>query len=278
MSERPSRICRVCLTLVEECMEINMVEEMTGYMPYRDKLAMVVPEMMLDMIQDPAICFECSDKLQQAYAFKKICMETEEKIRRLVQSYGGVIYSLDLSNIADRSKLKKKEPVAIAAPPPPPLLPRATKFPPAVILKIAQQKPPQKIEPKQDVEIVALTKNDGAIVAQQKTEDGAMILPSVSGGAAVGGEIEFHAVNELEEEEEVKTELDGEGPLLLPKHEEAIDVDEQRDPLFDVSPMVVHQNSLDRVIYLKYGNYSICILFKIISKISKLTRFFNNSK
>lgn len=267
MSEQPNRICRVCLALVEDCMEINMVEEMTGYMPYRDKLAMVVPEMMLDMIQDPAICVECSDKLQQAYAFKKICMETEEKIRRLVQSYGGVIYSLDLSNIADRSKLKKKETVAAAAattttttaPPLVPLLPRATKFPPAVILKIAQQKPPQKIEPKQDVEIVAITKNDGAIVAQQKTEDEAMILPSVSGGgAAVGSEIEFHAVNELDE---VKPVLDDEGPLLLPEHEEPIDVDEQSDPLFDVTATVVHQNSLDRVrLIIKYTLLFICFV------------------
>lgn len=241
--EPSSRICRVCLSLVEECMEINTVEHLTGFMPYRDKLALVVPEMMLDMIQDPAICMECSDELQQAYKFKKKCMDTEEKIRRLVQSYGGVIYSLDLSNIADKSKLKRKEAQSVTSIstttttlPPPPLLPKPTKFPPAVILKITQQKPKttiiKKVEPKQEqttavdkqtVEIVAITKSDGAIVAKETEET---ILPSVSGG----GEIEFHAVNELAE----KNVMEVDGPLLLPKREEPIEVE---DPFCDINTL-----------------------------------------
>lgn len=228
---KPSRICRVCLSLVDECMEINTVEHSTGFMPYRDKLALVVPEMMLDMIQDPAICIDCSNELQEAYKFKQKCMQTEEKIRRLVQSYGGVIYSLDLSNIADRSKLKQKPQ------PPPPLLPKP-KFPPAVILKVVQPKsktgnnriiagrnPERK---QQKVEIVAITKKEAGIVTKVKTNEECTILPSVSCEKQTD-EIEFHAVNELSE----RNALEVDGPLLLPKSEEI--VDEQGDPFCDIT-------------------------------------------
>lgn len=115
-----SNICRICLVLVQDennSFSINTVEESTGFMPLRDKLALCVPEMVLDMIQDPAICTACSVELQAAYEFKTKCLQTEEKIRRLIQSVGGTVYSMDLSKIATKDSgataavpAKEKEP------------------------------------------------------------------------------------------------------------------------------------------------------------------------
>lgn len=117
-----SNICRICLVLVQDennSFSINTVEETTGFMPLRDKLALCVPEMVLDMIQDPVICTSCSVELQSAYEFKTKCLQTEEKIRRLIQSVGGTVYSMDLSKIATKdgalsvaSPAKAKEPEA----------------------------------------------------------------------------------------------------------------------------------------------------------------------
>lgn len=233
---KPSRICRVCLSIVEESKEINTVEHSTGFMPYRDKLALVVPEMMLDMIQDPAICIECSDELQQAYKFKQKCMQTEEKIRRLVQSYGGVIYSLDLSNIADRSKLKQKnsETLLVAQPPPSSASSKALKFPPAVLLKVTQQQP-QVIKKKEDKveEKVVVKKNvikTEVALPVETIVDETVAKPSVSGSQKVidvEDEIEFHAVDVMETKNPV------EESLLIPQTEET--VEEQSDPLGGVN-------------------------------------------
>lgn len=200
---QPSKICRVCLSLVDECLEINTVEQSTGFMPYRDKLALVVPEMMLDMIQDPVICIPCSNGLKQAYEFKQKCMQTEGKIRRLVQNCGGVIYSLDLTNIADRSKIKIKQP-----PPLTPLIKRQSMtFPPAIILKVDKQKQKQQIKKQVKIQIPEV------VTVEDSGEE---------------AEIEFHAVNELAEKNALELE---EEPLLLPKTEEPIEI--QDDPLFD---------------------------------------------
>lgn len=103
-----SKICRVCLVLVENAansLRINTVEASTGFMPLRDKLALCVPEMVLDMIQDPVICTRCSLELQAAYEFKNKCLQTEEKIRRLIRSVGGVV---DLTQIANSKESGRK--------------------------------------------------------------------------------------------------------------------------------------------------------------------------
>lgn len=134
-----SKICRICLVLVENeanSISINTVEESTGFMPLRDKLALCVPEMVLDMIQDPVICTTCSRDLQAAYEFKNKCLQTEEKIRRLIQCVGGVVYSLDLSKIANANtridtRTDTRTPKQSSG---------VQQYPPAVITKVKTEK------------------------------------------------------------------------------------------------------------------------------------------
>lgn len=192
---QPNKICRVCLGLVEECIDINTVEETTGFMPYRDKLALVVPEMMLDMIQSPVICVSCCEQLNLAYEFKQKCMQTEEKIRRLVQSYGGVLYSLDLTNIANKPKV-----IIPQAPKPV----RIIKFPPAVVVKVDGTKSAKEIEFETAEEIAEKMKQ----VVKKDTV-------TVTTKEEVKDEMEEEAVEEEEEEEEVEEEA--EDPLLVPQ-------------------------------------------------------------
>lgn len=175
-----SKICRICLVLVENeanSISINTVEESTGFMPFRDKLALCVPEMVLDMIQDPVICTACSHELQAAYEFKNKCLQTEEKIRRLIQCVGGVVYSLDLSKIANN---------AHATPPKQPQT--VSQYPPAVITKV--EKPVQK-----PVEI------EKVIVKKEVDTDVC--------------EIEFQDVTKLtrEKPEEINVQADADMPL-----------------------------------------------------------------
>lgn len=240
-----NKICRVCLSLVEDSVEINTVEQSTGFMPFRDKLALVVPEMMLDMIQDPVICIPCSEELKQAYEFKNKCMQTEEKIRRLVQNCGGVIYSLDLSNIANRSKVKIKQL--------PPLTPLADKpvtssFPPAVILKVEKQTAKKTMASDGQ-------SNEVIVVADETSENEA--------------EIEFHAVNECAERNASEVE---EQPLLVPKSEELIDIND--DPLFFCEEKVKNKNCLFHfILFLLFRREKLIVLPAIFAVNASLECF-----
>lgn len=181
-----SKICRICLVLVENeanSVNINTVEESTGFMPLRDKLALCVPEMVLDMIQDPVICTTCSQELQAAYEFKNKCLQTEEKIRRLIQCVGGVVYSLDLSKIANPSTAAK--PPAIKAPPPvvqspPPLVPTSAplrQYPPAIITKVEKMEKVKKhadpviVKKEPEAEVCEIEFQDVNDILREKPED-----------------------------------------------------------------------------------------------------------
>lgn len=165
-----SKICRICLVLVENeanSISINTVEESTGFMPFRDKLALCVPEMVLDMIQDPVICTACSHELQASYEFKNKCLQTEEKIRRLIQCVGGVVYSLDLSKIANSNTRTPKQQQS------------TSQYPPAIITKVITEKPTQKpveidkviVKKEQDSDVCEIEFQDVSRFTQPKLEE-----------------------------------------------------------------------------------------------------------
>lgn len=101
MNEKETRICRLCLRILfkENFFDINYVEPISGFMPFRDQITTCMPELVnsfnlrtsqrlyvyfqaLDILPDCYICLNCADSLKSAYEFKNNCLMIEEKIKQ----------------------------------------------------------------------------------------------------------------------------------------------------------------------------------------------------
>ncbi|XP_017776680.1 PREDICTED: zinc finger protein 32-like isoform X2 [Nicrophorus vespilloides] len=70
-------ICRLCL---QKGSQNNFISLNFGQPSIKSKLLTLIPEMNLDVIQDPVICGPCSAALENAYQLKVKCLRSEEKI------------------------------------------------------------------------------------------------------------------------------------------------------------------------------------------------------
>ncbi|KAK9892497.1 hypothetical protein WA026_020487 [Henosepilachna vigintioctopunctata] len=83
MNEDSIKVCRLCLKLLfkENYFDINYVEPISGFMPFRHQITTCMPELALDILHDCFICLNCADALKAAYEFKNNCLKVEEKMR-----------------------------------------------------------------------------------------------------------------------------------------------------------------------------------------------------
>ncbi|KAL3270960.1 hypothetical protein HHI36_021463 [Cryptolaemus montrouzieri] len=83
MEEDSVKVCRLCLKLLfkEKYFDINFVEPISGFMPFRDQITTCMPELALDILPECYICLNCAETLKAAYEFKNCCLKVEDKIK-----------------------------------------------------------------------------------------------------------------------------------------------------------------------------------------------------
>ncbi|XP_044763470.1 uncharacterized protein LOC123320268 [Coccinella septempunctata] len=88
MNEEELKVCRLCLRLLfkEKFFDINYVEPISGFMPFRDQITTCMPELALDILPECFICLNCADSLKAAYEFKNNCLMIEERIKQYFDS------------------------------------------------------------------------------------------------------------------------------------------------------------------------------------------------
>ncbi|KAK5638231.1 hypothetical protein RI129_012526 [Pyrocoelia pectoralis] len=92
--------CRTCLTMYD-------INEMVAN-PSNLKLQIetCIPELTLGIINDYVVCRECIQSLISAYKFKKMCLETEEKIYNYMLCSSCKSKSVDINSVVQWDALK----------------------------------------------------------------------------------------------------------------------------------------------------------------------------
>lgn len=122
MNEKEVKVCRLCLRLLfrEKYFDINYVEPISGFMPFRDQITTCMPELALDILPECYICLNCADSLKAAYEFKNQCLLIEGRIKQYFDSLSSES-SCELLNlskfarrISDGEDLDKNDTINVA--------------------------------------------------------------------------------------------------------------------------------------------------------------------
>ncbi|KAK9869607.1 hypothetical protein WA026_003354 [Henosepilachna vigintioctopunctata] len=79
IKEGGSIICRSCLSISAELITVHIDNSNFGLI-LKNMLMTCIPEMDLNLLDNPIICTQCTDLLKEFYSFKSKCLQTEEEI------------------------------------------------------------------------------------------------------------------------------------------------------------------------------------------------------
>ncbi|KAF2878997.1 hypothetical protein ILUMI_27179 [Ignelater luminosus] len=101
-------VCRTCLQSFPSSLVtlLNQADD-SDQISLREKLLTCVPELTVDIVNEPVVCHDCSAAIALGYQFKSICLENEKILYRFIKYRKQNVY--DLLTTSDLLRLTRKD-------------------------------------------------------------------------------------------------------------------------------------------------------------------------